>query len=439
MELLVLLFLFLLNGVFAMSEMAIVSSRKVRLQQWADDGRSGANTALELANNPSYFLSTIQVGITVIGVASGAFGEAALSQDLSRWLAQWSVLAEYSNELAVAIVVIGITIGSLIIGELVPKRLALLNPEAIASIIARPMHVLSTLAYPVVRALSIVTESILKLIGLRASTEPSVTEDEIQVLMEQGAEAGIFEEHEQALVKRVFRIDEMRVTGVMTPRSDIVYVDLEDDLQTNIRRISESHHSRFPVVRGGPERVVGFAQVKRFISDAVAGSPIDFASKLVKPLFVPQSLTVMEVVESFKKHRQTMALVINEYGEVQGLVTLNDVMEALVGDIATLDGDEDRDVVEREDGSWLVEGSVSIERFKDIADIEEELPEEDSGEYHTLGGFAMMQLGHVPLAGDKFRWNGFEFEIVDMDRNRVDKLIVTRVPAAEDGATTWPA
>ena len=432
MELLILLFLFLLNGVFAMSEMAVVSSRKVRLQQWADDGRAGAKTALALANNPSYFLSTIQVGITVIGVTSGAFGEAALSEDLSRWLAQWPIFAQYSNELAVAIVVIGITIGSLIIGELVPKRLALLNPEAIASIIAQPMHMLSTLAYPVVRALSLVTESILKLLGQRASTEPSVTEDEIQVLMEQGAEAGIFEEHEQALVKRVFRIDEMRVTGVMTPRSDIVYVDLDADLQTNIRRISESHHSRFPVVRGGPEHVVGFAQVKRFIADAVAGRPLDFAAKLVKPLFVPQSLTVMEVVESFKKHRQTMALVINEYGEVQGLVTLNDVMEALVGDIATLDGDEDRDVVEREDGSWLVEGGVTIERFKDIADIDGELPEEDSGEYHTLGGFAMMQLGHVPLAGDKFRWNDFDFEIVDMDRNRVDKLIVTRVfPAAD--------
>lgn len=428
MEIFVLFLLILLNGAFAMSEMAVVSSRKVRLQQWAEEGRAGASTALALANEPSNFLSTIQVGITVIGVTSGAFGEAALSKDLAAWLSQWSAVADIAQGLAAAIVVIGITLGTLIIGELVPKRLALLNPEGIASVMAGPMRTLSAVCYPFVRALSLVTEGFLKLLRIRESAEPFVTEDEIEAMMRQGAEAGIFEEHEQALVKRVFRIDEMRVTGVMTPRSDIVYVDLDEDLQTNIERIAQSHHSRFPVVRGGPENVVGFVQVKALIEDAVAGRHINLATKLVKPLFVPQSLTVMETVEAFKKHRQTMAMVINEYGELQGIVTLNDVMEALVGDIATLDHDAERDVVERSDGSWLIEGGVSIERFKDVLDVEEPMPEEDEGEYHTIGGFAMMQLGRVPLAGDKFRWHDLEFEVVDMDRNRVDKLIVTRLP-----------
>ncbi len=431
MELLILLLLVLLNGVFAMSEMAVVSSRKARLQQWADDGRSGARTALALANSPSHFLSTIQVGITVIGVTSGAFGEAALAQDLSAWLSQWPALAPYSGGLAVAIVVIGITLASLIIGELVPKRLALFNPEGIASAIARPMQLLSALAYPLVRALSMLTDAILKLFGLRESGEPPVTEDEIQVLMEQGAEAGIFEAHEQALVKRVFRIDELKVTGVMTPRNEIVFVDLEDDMRTNIGRITRSNHSRFPVVRGGIEHVEGFVKAKTFLEDAIAGRPLDFHAKLAKPLLVPRTLTVMEVVEAFKKHRQTMALVIDEYGELQGLVTLNDVMEALVGDIATADEDEaDRDVVVREDGSWLIEGGVSIERFKDVTDIDQTLPEEDTGAYHTLGGFAMMRLGRIPAAGDCFEWGGFAFEIVDMDRNRVDKLLVRRTAAA---------
>lgn len=411
-----------------MSEMAVVSSRKVRLQQWAEEGRAGASTALSLANEPSNFLSTIQVGITVIGVTSGAFGEAALSKDLAAWLMQWPAVADIAQGLAAAIVVISITLASLIIGELVPKRLALLNPEGIASVMAGPMRTLSAVSYPIVRALSLVTEGVLKLFRLRESAEPFVTEDEIEAMMEQGAEAGIFEAHEQALVKRVFRIDEMRVTGVMTPRSDIAYVDLDEDLQTNMQRIAESRHSRLPAVRGGPENVVGIVQVKGLIEDTVAGRPIDLASKLVKPLFVPQSLTVMETVEAFKKHRQTMALIINEYGELQGIVTLNDVLEALVGDVATLDHDDERDAVERADGSWLLEGNVSIERFKDVLDVEEPLPEENQGGYHTIGGFAMLQLGRVPLAGDKFRWLDLEFEVVDMDRNRVDKLIVSRVP-----------
>ena len=431
MEMLVLLLLFVVNGVFSMSEMAVVSSRKARLQQLFDEGRTGAGAALELANDPSHFLSTIQVGITIIGVSSGVLGEATLSASVAAWLSQWAVLAPHAKGIAVALVVSGITIGSLLIGELVPKRLALVNPEAVASAIAKPMNWLSALVYPVVRVLSLATDAILRLLGSRAVHSPPVTEEEIRVLMEQGAEAGVFEEHEHELVSRVFRMDELRVTSVMTPRTDIVYLDLEDPEETLLQRITDAPHSRFPVARGDLDNVEGIVEVKALLADLVRGHRIDLVSRLVKPLYIPETLTVTDLLASFKVHRQTMAFIVNEYGELQGLATLNDAMQALVGDIAAVDDGGDQDIVKRDDGSWIVDGGVSVDRFKETLAIEEPLPEEDSGSYNTLGGFAMLQLGRVPQVADHFEWNGLRFEVVDMDRNRVDKLIVARrEPAA---------
>jgi len=429
MELLILFGLILLNGVFAMSEMAVVSSRKARLQHLADDGHRGAKVALRLAQEPSSFLATIQVGITVIGITSGAFGEATLVKDLSDWLSQWPLLDRYSNAIAVAIVISGITLASLIFGELVPKRLALLNAEWVASLVAQPMRALSRIAYPLVRALSAMTDGILRMLGLHARTEPPVTEEEIKVLMEQGAEAGVFEEHEQQLVSRVFRLDELRVTGVMTPRGEIVYLDVEEPLAENVRRIVDGQHSRFPVVRGGLKDVQGIVLAKTLLEDALAGRPVELAN-LGKPLFVPETLTVMDLVAQFKQHRQTMALVVNEFGDVVGLATLNDVMEALVGDIATAEDEHDRDVVPRDERSWLVDGGVTIERFKDLLEIEEMLPEEELGTYHTVAGFALFELDRVPRVADRFEWRGWTFEVVDMDGNRIDKLLVTRPPVA---------
>jgi putative hemolysin len=439
MELLILSALILLNGVFAMSEMAVVSSRKTRLQQWADEGRPGAAVALALANEPSSFLSTIQVGITVIGILSGAFGEATIARPLAAWLREWPALAPHADLLALAIVVAGITLASLIFGELVPKRLALLNSEAVAAAIARPMRLLSRLAYPVVRVLGATTDGILKLVGARRANAPPVTEEEIKVLMQQGTDAGVFEAHEQAIVARVFRLDELKVTGVMTPRSDIVQLDLDAPLPVNLRVIVESGHSRFPVTRAGLDRIEGILEVKTLLEDSLSGRPVDLASRVVKALFVPESLTVMEVVAAFRKHRRTLALVVNEFGELQGLVTLNDVMEALVGDIATVDDETEPDVVRRDDGSWLVDGGVTVERFKDLLEIDAPFPEEGSGAYHTLGGFAMLRLGRVPHVGDRFDWDGWRFEVVDMDRNRVDKLIVTPVAAPAGRSAAHPA
>ena len=427
MELLVLLLLFVVNGVFSMSEMAVVSSRKARLQQLFDEGRGGAGAALELANEPGHFLSTIQVGITIIGISSGALGEATLSSSVAAWLAQWPAIAPHAKGIAVALVVSGITIGSLLIGELVPKRLALVNPEAVASVIAKPMNWLSALVYPVVRVLSLATDAILRLLGSRAVHSPPVTEEEIRVLMEQGAEAGVFEEHEHELVSRVFRMDELRVTSVMTPRTDIVYLDLDDPEETLLQRITDAPHSRFPVARGDLDTIEGIVEVKRLLADLVRGNKIDLVSRLVKPLYIPETLTVIDLLASFKVHRQTMAFIVNEYGELQGLATLNDAMQALVGDIAAVDDGGDKDIVKRDDDSWIIDGGVSVDRFKETLAVEEPLPEEDTGSYNTLGGFAMLQLGRVPQVADHFEWNGLRFEVVDMDRNRVDKLIVARL------------
>jgi putative hemolysin len=431
MELLVLLLLFVVNGFFSMSEMAVVSSRKARLQQLYDEGRASAGTALELANEPGHFLSAIQVGITVIGITSGAFGEAKLSADVAAWLAQWDFLAPHATGIAVTLVVVGITIGSLIIGELVPKRLALRNPEAVASFVAKPMTWIASVAHPIVRTLSAITDAVLRLLGQRVVTGPPVTEEEIRVLMEQGTEAGVFEAHEHELVSRVFRMDELRTAAIMTPRTDIVYLNMDEPRETILERIAEAPHTHFPVTRGDLDNVEGIIAVKELLVDLVHQRPFDLQARLKKPLYIPETLTVTEVLRSFKLHRQTMALIVNEYGELQGLVTLHDVMEALVGDIGPADEGGDSDIVRRDDGSWLIDGGVSVERFKQTVDVEEQLPEEDTGSYNTLAGFVMLQLGRVPQVADHFEWDGLRFEVVDMDRNRVDRLLVTRIPQPE--------
>jgi putative hemolysin len=429
MELMVLLVLILLNGVFALSEMAVVSSRKARLLQWAEDGRSGAGTAFELANHPGHFLSTIQIGITLIGILSGAVGEATVARNLAEHLSLVTPLRPYADSVAFGIVVAGITLFSLVLGELVPKRLALLNPEAVASAIAGPMRFLSRAAYPLVHGLNLFTEFVLRLLATRAPQQPPVTEEEINVLMEQGAEAGVFEKHEQALVSRVFWMGNHRITGAMTPRVDIVYFDVNDPFEVNRDKLLHSTHSRFPVCRGGLDEVVGVLQAKTLLDDMMLGKPIDLINGATRAFYVPDSLTVVKLLEAFKKHRQQFALVVDEYGELHGLVTMNDVMGTLVGDIATVEEVAEAEVVQRDDGSWLIDGNVTPERFREVMALPEPLPGEATESYHTLAGFAMRQLGRIPQAGDRFESDGFRFEIVDMDKNRVDKLLVMRLGA----------
>lgn len=427
MELIFLAVLIVLNGVFAMSEIAVVSARKTRLQQRADEGSQSAAAALELANEPGRFLSTIQVGITTIGILSGAIAEAAVSESLAAKLAQIPLIEHYSQAIATGIVVVTITYLSVVIGELVPKRLALFNAEVIASAIARPMQWLSRVSFPLVRFFNFSSDAILRLVGGRQGAEPPVTEEEIKVLMEQGTEAGVFEESEQTLVSNILRLDEQRVGAIMTPRVDIFYVDLEEPYEDNKEKLLGSPYSRMPVCKGGLDNVMGILESKALVRQSLRGEALDFTSLLERPLYVPNSISSMELLETFKKNRVHVALVVDEYGEIQGLVTMNDVLEAIVGDINTDQMETDPDAVRREDGSWLLDGMLSLDKFKEIFDLDE-LEDEDKGNFHTLGGFVMLRLGRVPVVADRFEWEGLRFEVMDMDRHRVDKMLVSRVP-----------
>jgi len=438
MDIVFLLVLILLNGAFAMSEMAVVSSRKTRLMQWVDEGRAGAKVALTLSNDPSHFLSTIQVGITAIGILSGIIGEAAFAKPLARWLSQFAVLEPYATGVSVAVVVVSVTAMSLIFGELVPKRFALRHPEAIASAIARPMGWLSIAAYPLVRVLSFITESIVALFGATRSSDPPVTEEEIHVLMEQGRAAGVFDPHEQDIVRRAFALDDVRVSAVMTPRHDLVVMRTADDMGSLKRTIEKHGHTRYPVVVDGGE-IVGLIRTKVMVDKLLSGAAVDPASLMEKALFVPRSLTLMRLLELFKKFRQQAAIVVDEYGHTHGMVTLNDVLAALVGDIGEVEHDDDPAVMRRADGSWLVSGSLGIESFKEATLAELALPEEDQDSYNTMSGLAMTVLQRVPKTGDRFETEEFAFEVVDMDHHRVDKLLVSRKTSTRDeGSSLGP-
>ncbi|HMS79481.1 MAG TPA: hemolysin family protein [Burkholderiaceae bacterium] len=427
MDVLLLLLLILLNAVFAMSEMAVVSSRKARLQRMADDGFPGAKSAMALNEEPSAFLSTVQVGITTIGILSGVVGEGLLASSIAEWLSQFAWIAPYAKGFSVAVVVAIITYLSVVIGELVPKRLALLAPERIASVVARPMVWLAGISRPLVLALSSSSNLLLRLLGARRTDEPPVTDDEIKVLMEQGAEAGVFHESEQAIVSNVLRLDDQRIGAIMTPRMDIHAIDLDEGEQEIRAKIAESPHSRVVVCRGGLEHILGVLKIGDLLKPALRGEALDVEKVLTPPLFVPETISTQQLLESFRKERVQFGLVVDEYGDLQGLVSLTDVLTSIVGDLPEPDDSADTDMVRREDGSWLVDGSVGIERVKQVLEIDE-LPAEDERAFHTVGGFAMHRLGRIPTVADHFDAAGYRFEVVDMDRNRVDKMLVAKLP-----------
>nr|MBP8133279.1 HlyC/CorC family transporter [Zoogloea sp.] len=373
MDIVLVVLLILLNGVFAMSEMAVVSSRKSRLQNLSDDGSLGAQAALSLHQDPSSFLSTIQVGITSIGILSGAIGEAAVADPLASWLAGIPLVDTHARTIALTITVVGLTYFSVVIGELVPKRLALLAPEGIASLIARPMMVLARATHPLVVILSGSCSTVLRLLGTRSREEPPVTDDEIKVLMEQGAEAGVFHESEQEIVSNVLRLDEQRIAAIMTPRRDMFVLDLDEDEETLWQRIIETEYSRLVVCRDGLEHVLGILQTGDLLKKVLPGHGVtvaDVESLLHPPLYIPESVSTTQLLANFRRARMQFALAVDEYGEVQGLVTLTDVMSAIVGELSEPAAPEDRDMVQREDGSWLVDGDVGVERLKSVLDID---------------------------------------------------------------------
>jgi putative hemolysin len=426
-ECFLILVLLIANGVFSGSEIAVVSSRKVRLEQLADRGNRKARKALKLANSPNDFLSTVQVGITLIGILSGALGGATIAQRLKPYLDQVPALRGSSELLSLALVVTVITYLSLVIGELVPKRIALSNPEAIACQVAGPMRFLSRLTAPLVHILSGSTDGMLRLLGVKASEEPEITEEEIKALIRQGTESGVFEEVEHDMVQRVFRLGDRPIRSMMTPRTEIAWLDLEEPLEASLKEVLESTHSRFPVARGNLDNCVGTIRIRTLLTAVVENQPVNLESMMQPPLFVGESMRALNVLEQFRETGVHIALVTDEFGGIEGLLTLNDLMEAIVGDLPSAEDQEEPLVVEREDGSWLLDGSLDIGDFKALVD-REELPDEVSGGYHTIGGFVMHHLGRIPMAGEHFRWDGLSFEVMDMDGKRVDKIMVAEVP-----------
>jgi len=431
-EILIILFLLLANGVFAMAEIAVVSSRQARLKKLADEGSGQAAAALTLAQAPTRFLSTVQIGITLIGILAGTFGGASLSEKLAVFLAEIPPIAAYSKAIAVFVVVGAITYFSLVIGELVPKRIGLNNPEGRAMLVAKPMIWLDRVAAPFVWFLTVSSNVVLKALGLGKDVEAPPSEEEVSHLLQQGTTAGVFHKGEQAMVEGVLRLDERPVTEIMTRRSKIVWLNVNDAVEVNWRKIVASGHSHFPVFEGTRDHVIGMVSVKALWANAAIGVPNHLRNHLVKPLFVPDSITAVQLLDSFRKTGKHLALVTDEFGSIQGIVTLIDVMEAIVGDLPEPGDRKEPEAIQRDDGSWLADGAMHIDevrrRFALVS-----LRDDEGDRFETLGGLVMDRLGHIPQSGEWFELDGWKIEVVDMDRHRVDKVLMQkRVPAAHE-------
>lgn len=422
--------LIILNGVFALSEIAIVSSRKPRLQHLANKGNLRAKVALELANRPDHFLSTVQAGITLVGILAGAFGGATLSESVALYIVQFPSLTEYAVPISLAIVVVSITYLSLIVGELIPKQLALKDPERVACLIAIPMRTLSVAMYPIVRFLTFSTNIIIRTFGIKDSTNPTVTEEEIKVMLEEGTKAGTFNEVEQEMVERVFRLADQSVNALMTPRTEIIWLDTENTLEENFKKIKESSHSFFPVCKGGIDNVLGVVHVKDLFSATMDKNIVSLEQHLRKPLYIVENVLVVQLIEQFKESGTHFAFLVDEYGGIQGLLTLNDILKAVVGEEIDSTDKSNPYVVQRTDGSYLIDGTLLIDEFKELFKIDS-MSEDETGNYQTLAGFTINQMGKIPTAGQSFDWRDLRIEVMDMDGNRVDKLLITKRTSPE--------
>lgn len=423
-EPLIILLLILLNGFLAMSEMAVVSSRKVRLESRAENGDEGARIALTLTESPGRFLSTIQIGITLVGILAGAFGGATLADPLAITLQGLGLAPRYAGPLSVGLVVLGITYLSLVIGELAPKQIALIQPETIAAKVAPFMRVLSRLASPFVKVLTFSTSLLLRLFGIRPNDEPSITEDEVKLLIDQGTQMGVFEPIEDTIVDKVFRLSDQRVSYLTTPRTEVLWLDLEDPQGLIIEKVRQSQYTYFPVARGDLDHLLGYVRSSDLLSQCLGGScAMDIESVIQPPLLVPEHMPAFSVLERIRSSGSEIAFTLNEYGGVEGLVTLRDILEALVGEIPQQADIQNRSVIERDDGSFLIDGMLPIEEFRDIFDLNE-LPGEDENYFQTLGGFVLTSLGRIPNPGEYFEYEGLRLEVMDMDGNRIDKILV---------------
>jgi putative hemolysin len=428
MDVALLIFLILLNALFAMSEMALTASRKARLQVMVEAGDAGAQCAMDLHDDPTKFLSVVQIGITSIGVLNGIVGDAAFSAPFATWLhASFPISDRMADIAATAMVVIVITFLTIIFGELVPKRLGQMYPETVARLVSRPMEWLSIATRPFVKLLSFCTEGTLRLLGVRGGPDRSVTSEEIAASLEEGVDAGVIEAQEHQMVRNVFRLDDRQVGSMMIPRGEIVWLDAAATREDVLRLIGQAEHSRYPVCRGGLDDVQGVVTAQRLLQQVMRGDALSLADGLEPPVFVPETLSGMELLEHFKASSAQLVFVVDEYGEVQGMITVLDVLEAITGEFTTPTA-EDAWAVKREDGSWLFDGLIPVPELKDRLDLKE-LPEEDRGRYNTLAGMIMLLLGRLPHTADSVEWEGWRFEVVDLDGKRVDKVLASTLPA----------
>ena len=429
LEIIFIFVLLLANGVFAMAEISLVASRKAKLKTLADEGHNGAKLAHNLALAPGKFLSTVQVGITLVGTLAGAFGGAGIAKKLEGYVANIHGLeGDPSHYISLFIVVGIITYFSVIIGELVPKRLALSNPEKIASALARPMNALANSCSPLVNLLSRSSDFLMALLGVRKTKETAVSEEEVRVLIDEGLSTGVFKKAEKDMVEGVFELDEQHAGDLMTPRARMIWLSLDDTDDENWRRIAGSGHSHFPVYQETRDNVIGMVSVKSLWANLSLAGRVELRALVTPPLYVPTAMPAGKLIESFKKSGKHIALVVDEFGSLQGLVTLNDVMMAIVGNLPEREQRHDPKAALRQDGSWLIDAMLDIDETKLSLGIEDDLPGENENRFSTLGGFILFRIGHIPREGEKFLWEGFEFEIIDMDRQRIDKVLVTPRP-----------
>jgi putative hemolysin len=427
MDVALLVFLILLNALFAMSEMALTASRKARLQVMVEAGDAGAQSAIDLHDDPTKFLSVVQIGITSIGVLNGIVGDAAFSAPFGHWLQEtFSLRIRVAEIASTAMVVVVITFLTIIFGELVPKRIGQMYPEVVARLVARPMEWLSIATRPFVKLLSFCTEGTLRLLGVRGGPDRSVTEEEIAASLEEGVDAGVIEEQEHQMVRNVFRLDDRQVGSMMIPRAEIVWIDANSTRQEVLKLVAEAERSRYPVCRGGLDEVQGVISAQRLLTHVMEGREFTLAEGLEPPVFVPETLSGMELLEHFKASSAQLVFVVDEYGEVQGMITVIDVLEAITGEFSTATAD-DAWAVQRTDGSWLFDGLIPMPELKDRLALKE-LPEEDRGRYNTLAGMIMLLLGRLPKTADVVEWEGWRFEVVDLDGKRVDKVMASALP-----------
>ncbi|PTY06373.1 hypothetical protein DB347_13175 [Opitutaceae bacterium EW11] len=429
-ELMILFLLLVANGLFAMAEIAVVSVRKARLKTLAETGNKRAQQTLDIAQEPTRFLSTIQVGITLIGIMAGTFGGATIAAELAPWIQKISFLAPHAHSVALGIVVVGITLASVVIGELIPKRLGLAYTERVALILTPIINRFAIIVSPLVSALTFVTDGFLKLFGVPTrATETPVSEEEVNILIEQGLNAGVFNKTEKDMVQGVLELDQLPVTALMTPRPKIVFLNIDDADELNWRKIVASGHSYFPVYQGNRDQVLGMVAVKALWAHSAIGLPTSLKNLLVTPLVVPETLSAIHLLEAFKKASKHIALVTDEFGAIQGIVTLIDVLEAIVGDLPNMGPKAAPAAKQREDGSWLIDATLGTSDLKTLLQLHS-LPDEDRADFQTVGGFMVTRLGRIPVAGDYFEHAGWRFEVVDMDRHRVDKILVSKTPSS---------